>query len=145
MSGLLEFAKNELEYLGYDLNQEEEDPDKWIVENVLELIETFAKQGHSGSSAPYCVGMFKKLASYEPIAPLSGDDSEWTHIGNNRFQNKRCGHVFKDEDGTYDINGKIFREPDGSCFTSGDSRVPVEFPYTPKTEYVDVPGDDDNA
>lgn len=58
-------------------------------------------------------------------------------------QNKRCSHVFKDKDGNaYDIDGKVFREPDGCCFTSKDSFVPVTFPYTPKTEYVDVPKDE---
>jgi len=47
--------------------------------------------------------------------------------------------VFKDETGeAYDINGKVFREPSGSCYTSFESRVPVTFPYTPTTEYVDV-------
>lgn len=31
-------------------------------------------------------------------------------------------------------------EPDGGCYTSRDSLVPVTFPYTPKSEYVDVDG-----
>ncbi len=57
------------------------------------------------------------------------------------WQNKRCFRVFKDsKDGpVYDIEGKVFREPDGACFTNGDSRVAVVFPYTPTREYVDVP------
>jgi hypothetical protein len=55
------------------------------------------------------------------------------------WQNNRCCHVFKDNAGNaYDIDGKIFREPDGACYTSRDSRVPVTFPYTPVREYVDV-------
>ncbi len=32
----------------------------------------------------------------------------------------------------------IFREPDGACYTSFESRVPIEFPYTPERTYVDV-------
>jgi len=48
--------------------------------------------------------------------------------------------VFKDADGrAYDIDGRVFREPNGCCYTSSDSRVYITFPYRPKTEYVDVP------
>ena len=146
MSNCIEHAKREFIALGYDLEQTEEDPNKWIVKNVIELLEVFSKQGHSGSSAPFCIGYFKKLAAFEPLCPLTGDDSEWNYVSefgdDGTFQNIRCSHVFKNEDGAYDINGKVFREPGGSCYTSKDSRVPVVFPYTPKTEYIDVNNDD---
>lgn len=33
---------------------------------------------------------------------------------------------------------KVFVEPDGASYTSRDSRVYIEFPYTHKTEYVNV-------
>lgn len=33
---------------------------------VMELIEVFSKQGHSGMSAPIVADLFKKLANYEP-------------------------------------------------------------------------------
>jgi hypothetical protein len=55
------------------------------------------------------------------------------------FQNVTCGHVFKENGEAYDGEGGIFRDPDGSCFTSKDSRVPVTFPYFPNREYVDRP------
>ena len=140
MSNLIEHAKRELLALGYiPLDQEQEDgPNKWIQENILALLAVFEEQGHSGSSAPYCISMFAKLAKFEPLVPIQGTDDEWIEIGENQWQNKRCSHVFKDADHAYDINGKIFREPSGACFTSRDSRVTVTFPYTPTTEYVDV-------
>ena len=47
--------------------------------------------------------------------------------------------MFKENGEAYDGEGRIFRDPDGSCFTSIDSRVPVTFPYVPKREYVDRP------
>ena len=107
---------------------------------ILELLELFSSHGHSGSSAPYAINLFKALAAFEPIVPLSGEDSEWNEVGSGQWQNRRCSHVFKDSDGkAYDIQGKIFREPTGNCFTNRRSRVPVTFPYTPKSEYVDVP------
>ena len=144
MSNLLEHAKREFEAIGYKpIDEEEDGPNKWIQENILELLKVFSEQGHSGFSAPYCVGMFKKLAMFEPLAPLQGTDDEWVDVGEEmgrtQFQNKRCSHVFKDGDGkAYDIDGKIFREPDGGCYTSGDSRVFIKFPYIPKVEYVNV-------
>lgn len=144
-SGLVLHAKREFRAAGYiPLDQPQEDgPNKWIQENVLELLEVCGKQGHSGFSASYCIDMFKKLASYEPLVPLSGDDDEWNEVGDGVFQNNRCSHVFKQADRfdgqAYDIDGRIFREPNGCCYTSRDSCVPVTFPYTPKREYVDVP------
>ena len=81
---------------------------------------------------------------------------DWNHVspeynylaqdenGDGVFQNNRCLRVFKDKNRfngqAYDIEGRIFREPDGGCYTSSDSCVPVTFPYTPKREYVDVDG-----
>jgi len=134
-------AEREFVAAGYTpLNQDQEDgPNKWIQQNVLELLEVFNRQGHSGSSAPYCISMFKKLAMYEPLVPLSGDDNEWNDVGDGTWQNNRCSRVFKDADGkAYDIDGRVFREPNGCCYTSRDSRVYITFPYTPTTEYVDV-------
>lgn len=138
-------AEREFKALGYILlDQEQEDePNTWIQESVMELLEVFSKQGHSGFSAPYVIDAFSKLAGFEPLSPLTGEDWEWAELDYGEdmtHQNKRCSHVFKGADGrAYDINGKVFREPSGSCYTNGSSRVYVEFPYTPKTEYVDVP------
>jgi hypothetical protein len=125
-----------------------------ICNHVLELIKVFSDEGHSGSTAPYTIDLFKKLAMFEPIVPLTGEDWEWTEIaremsGSNNgtvYQNKRCGRVFKDDDGAYDIDGKVFynwyTNENGkrfkSYYTSRDSRVPVTFPYTPTTVYEET-------
>ena len=136
-------AIREFKAAGYlPINECEDDPNKWIQENVLELIRVFSKQGHSGFSAPYCIETFKKLALHEPLVPLSGNDDEWNEVGDGVFQNNRCSHVFKQADRfdgqAYDIEGRIFREPNGGCYTSSGSHVPIAFPYTPTKEYVDV-------
>lgn len=144
MSNLIDHAKAEFLAAGYiPLEQEQEEgPNKWMQQNVLNLLEIFAAQGHSGMSASFCIGMFKTLANYEPLCALTGEDSEWNDVslyGSPSYQNKRCSHVFKDDNGVaYDINGKVFRTPDGSSYTSQNSKVYITFPYTPKTEYVDV-------
>lgn len=141
MSNLTDHAKYELERAGWF------DPDSFYGDMmgnaVLKMVELFAEEGHSGMSASIAIGLFKKVASFEPLTPLTGEDNEWVDhgegLGRGRFQNKRCGHVFKDEDGTaYDSQGKVFVRPDGASYTSGESRVIVTFPYTPKTEYVEV-------
>ena len=140
MSNLIKHAKRELKAVGYDLNDKEDGPNKWIVENLLELLWVFSKQGHSGGSAPYCINIFKKLAMFEPSVPLTGKDNEWIQAGTGICQKIRCSRVFKDSPAgsAYDINGKVFIEPDGASYTNGNSHVPVKFPYTPKTEYVNV-------
>lgn len=119
-----------------------------ICNHVIKLLDVFADEGHSGSTAPYAINMFKTLASFEPIVPLTGEDWEWAEVsemmGRKCWQNKRASNVFKDADGrAYDINGKVFWEWSGtkedpykSHYTCRESRVYVTFPYTPKTEYV---------
>ena len=128
---------------------------KLICKHVLRLLEVFAEEGHSGSSAPYTINLFEKLAKFEPIAPLTGDDWEWNQICDDRtngvsvFQSRRCSRVFKQSDRfdgkPYDIEAVIFwewvtdsetGEKNKSYYTSKDSFRAIEFPYTPTTEYV---------
>lgn len=121
-----------------------------ICKHVLELLNVFHGEGHSGTTAPYTIDLFEKLAMFKPVAPLTGEDWEWANVSENGgsdggplYQNKRCGHVFKDDTGAYDIDGIIFYdwytnekgEKRKSYFTGQGSRVPVTFPYVPKSEY----------
>lgn len=113
-----------------------------ICEHVLQLLKVFSDEGHSGSTAPYAINLFQRLASFKPLAPLTGEDWEWHDTGN-CYQNRRASHVFKDYNGEcYDIDGIVFWEwaqsyddegkPNGihkSHYTCRDSRVPVTFPY----------------
>lgn len=137
MSNLTDFAKDELTRAGYF---DDEMYDGMLGEAVVELVEKFAEQGHSGMSAAFALRAFGKVANFEPLTPLTGDDDEWNQLDDDCFQNKRCSRVFKDADGrAYDIKGRVFREPSGACFTNSESRVDVTFPYTPATEIVDRP------
>lgn len=137
MSNLESFAENELRRAGFF--DKDSDYGGMLAEAVLKLVKVFADEGHSGASASMAIGLFQRVARFEPLTPLTGADDEWMEVSDGTFQNVRCSHVFKENGQPYDINGKVFREPSGACFTSFDSRVPVTFPYTPKTEYVDVP------
>jgi len=140
---LVEFARDELARAG--LFDKDSDYGGMMGEAVMKMIEQFADEGHSGFSAGMAISAFERLAKFEPLSPLTGDDDEWVEVGTQNgkplYQNKRCGHVFREgKDFAYDIEGRVFREPSGACFTSYDSRIEVAFPYTPKREYVDVPG-----
>lgn len=113
-----------------------------IGRNVVEMVAMFGSQGHSGFSANYAQHYIEKALKFEPFSPLTGADSEWGapfDYGDGGQQNKRCSHVFRDSDGrAYDIQGKVFEEPNGSRYTGRDSRVYVTFPYTPAVEIVKV-------
>lgn len=155
---MLEWATQELKYAGYDVNDPEDGPNRWLAEGTLELLKLFADQGHSGSSAPYAVALFEKLAMQKPIAPLTGNDDEWGEAFDmeGTQQNKRNSAVFRDADGqAYFIDGKVFWEwathpdiddgkPFKSYFTSRDSRVNVEFPWTQpdSPEYIFRPSEE---
>ena len=97
--GLIEHAKMELEIAG--LFDEDSDYAGMVAKDVMELVEVFAKQGHSGMSAPYVAKLFNKLANYEPLQPITGKDEEWGDVrdlGGDKswYQNKRCSALFKD-------------------------------------------------
>lgn len=135
-SNLVKYAINELKAAG--LYDEDSDYGGMLAEAVVELIQKFSDQGHSGFSAARTVQLFQKLAMFEPLLPLQGTDDEWNEVSDGVFQNKRCSHVFKENGKSHDINGIIFREPSGATYTGPGSRVPVTFPYVPKSEIVDV-------
>jgi hypothetical protein len=121
----LEYAKRELQLAGYfdgDMNEA-------MAHDVLELIEVFGRQGHSGFSAPFCISLFSRLASHKPLGPLTGKDDEWVEVHDGVFQNKRLYSVFKENGKAYRSDGRVFRDPDGPTWTNADSRVEITFPY----------------
>lgn len=144
MSNLYDYAKAELERWAHP-----DSMDQRMVENVLELIKTFSEQGHSGFSAPICIYLFQRLASFLPLSDLTGEEDEWGEPDSRGVrQNKRCFSVFKNKDGdAYDIEGRVFSDDGGETrFTSKDSWVPVTFPYKvpeyPEMVFVEKKGDE---
>ncbi len=123
--------------------ESDDEPNRWMADGTEELLMLFSTHGHSGGSYNFAIQVFSAMAAFKPWSPLTGADDEWTLLDYDddmRYQNKRCSHVFKAADGrAYDGQAKVFREPDGACFTNSESRVYIKFPYTPKVEYVDVP------
>ena len=153
MNNYEKHAREEFRAAGWtDANgQFKDEMQKMICEHVLKLLNEFHGEGHSGSTAPYTINLFTRLAKFEPLGPLTGEDWEWSDVseysGKTLYQNKRCGSVFKHGDGTaYNIDGRVFWEwvkdengkPFKSYYTGNGSQVPVTFPYAvpEKPEYV---------
>jgi hypothetical protein len=154
---LVQHAQTELKLSGFF--DEDSDYGGMVGDAVMELIEVFAKQEHSGMSAGIVASLFNKLANYEPLQGITGRDEEWVEAFNDKngqpvYQNKRCSAVFKHSDGRATYNDALVkRGQNGACWTGGPlyltredaindiNKIQVEvkkFPFTPKTFYVDV-------
>ena len=142
-SNIVAHGVREMRLAGMQEDDPENGPNKWIARATHNLLAVFSLEGHSGGSAGYATKLFATLSSFEPWGPLTGDDAEWHEVGDGVWQNKRCSRVFKGADGrAYDIDGTVYRYPDGCCVTTGRfGRHYIEFPYTPATQYVDLDED----
>lgn len=164
---LVSFAKRE-----FDLDRDDSNEYAKLIEKaVMELLEVFENQNHSGLSASITLQLFNRLGQYLPISPLTGKDDEWNIIETSAskevknafissYRNKRCGTVYRDivwrEDGapnyistlsdtSYNIEGKIFSDNNGkSWYTCKDSRVDITFPYIPPASPEQVMVDAEN-
>ncbi len=116
-SNLVAHAEDELRRAG--LFDNDSDRDRKVAQAVMELIEKFSNQNHSGFSSRSTIEIFHKLSQFHPLTPLTGEDGEWVEIGKNFFRNKRCSGIFKTPiAGAWDIAGM----------------EPITFPYTPGAE-----------
>ena len=139
-SNLVKHAEREFEIAGWkkknvDISQ------KWVMNNLRDLLAVFSQQGHSGTSAPYVINLFNRLARFQIISSLTGKKNEWNKCSDGVYQNKRDSRVFKEKRGkAYFISGKAFSDDGGKTFWTGKkSRVPVKFPCKAsdlKTKYI---------
>lgn len=146
----IEGDSNIVDHIRREMPESDDEMQIMMRAHLIRMGRLFAAEGHSGFSASYAVSALEKLLRFEPLGPLTGEDSEWMEVyreddGTPVYQNLRCGHVFKSGDRAYDIDARIFREPNGACYTSSESRVDITFPYIPTREYVDVEADHDEA
>lgn len=151
-SALYEYAKKELERIEKGCKDEESlSMQQAIDKNILELINVFSNQHHSGFTATYVIDILQRLLHYKPLTPLTGEDDEWEDVTSYgydtpTFQNKRCSAVFKDDKGAYWVEGKIFSSDLGhTWYTNSDSCVPVTFPFNvpDKSEVVVIDNKED--
>lgn len=150
-------AKRELEILAKTT------PDAIVTpfaNEILALCETFGNSGQSGGSAPYTAKVLsmavETLCLQKAICPITGIDEEWNEVtemndGKPMFQNNRDSRIFKDgKNGqAYFIEAIVFEGDIGGRFTGngsvslngvniGSTHYIKEFPFEPKTFYVNV-------
>lgn len=107
MSNLIEHARAEMSRAG--LFDSDADYGGAHAKAVMELVETFDRQGHSGMSAAMTLGLFHELAQFKPIGPITSDPAEWMNVseasGFELWQNRRRGTSFSRDGGQtwYDI------------------------------------------
>ena len=136
MGNLVDYAKREMDLAW----PEHDDMQDLVKKNVIEIVQTFIDQGHSGLSAAYILRILRRVLYWNPIGPLMGYESEWgpAYGDMEMQQNKRCSHVFRehyDNRTAHDINGKVFSDDGGETWYScRESSVPVTFPYYPPDE-----------
>lgn len=111
----IEWAKREIEYAKLvehaetaEIKDEDEQRREEILNDytflvydcALELLKKFAEQNHSGMSAQLTLGVFTKLAKWQPLTPLTGDENEWSNFLDGPAslgqQNLRDSSVFRD-------------------------------------------------
>lgn len=117
MSNLIDHAKYELNKAG--MFDSDADYGGALGNAVLELITTFAGQGHSGMSAAMTISMFTELASFKPLSGITSDPDEWVHVFDEgdqpTWQNKRRNTSFS-RDG-----GKTWYDIDDASLSNGDT------------------------
>lgn len=98
---LVDHAERELRKAG--LFDSDSDYGGAMANSVMDLIRLFASQRHSGASADLAIVLFKKLAKFKTLTPITDDPDEWTDVssmsGRPFWQNKRDSRYFSEDAG----------------------------------------------
>lgn len=148
VSNYLIHAEREFEIAGWKKKGVDESQG-WVMDNVRGLLKEFSTHGHSGTSAPYVLNLFNKLAKFEIIKPLTFEDSEWNDMsemnGKEYYQNNRLSSVFKDGKNAkpHYIHAIVWQgEDDYDSFSGTVEGIGcahyIRKPFKPKTFRIDV-------
>ena len=125
MSPMREYFKDELYKAEYDST---------IVDSLLAMLEASNVGEHSGSSWQFLLETFRRLASFKPLSPLTGDEDEWVEVAENLEQNRRYGSVFrrhKDNNCCFDIDAFVYGGDKNKTWGSNpEIRHIIKFPYS---------------
>ena len=144
---------NELAILKSTLKEDELTIEPYLPA-INEIIKIFSLQGHSGCSASWVSNTLsttiKKILSFMPLSPITGEDSEWNFVEGATdlpkvYQNNRCGAVFKEDKNSkpHYISAIVWQgEEEYDSFTGTvegiSSSQSIKLPFIPKTFYIDV-------
>jgi len=154
MINLLSHAENELRIL------KQTTPDAVVLQfepQIIELCKAFEDLGQSAGSAidvaKAITKTIEKLFLFKSIAPITGDESEWSLVmlfyDERLYQNVRESRIFRygETERPYFIEAIIFKDENGNTSTGsaqlsektiGSAQYIKSFPFTPKTFYIDV-------
>lgn len=116
MSNLIDHANREFDLLGFPKptraemrsNDVPHTDDGWnmaIRRSTMQIIEQFAKQGHSGGSAAQAISIVHRLLQFKPLSPLTDDPAEWHKVaeeltsGEDLWQSRRNPEAFSHDEG----------------------------------------------
>lgn len=135
--GILDHAKRELSIAGLDKKGSDYDGDlaKW----VIQIIEVFSSQGHSGNSARDTIDVVRQLINWGPLSPFTTNPAEWQETtdilseeqksaGERLWQNQRSPSVFSTD------AGKTWFRMDGERRDDGSLYVYKSLDHTEKEE-----------
>ena len=105
--------------------KEDDEMQNYMCGQINELLALLATQGDSGSSICYKLSLFKRLAMFKTIAPLTFKDDEFdeTYNKDEPCQNKRDSSIFKYSDGTYSFNDDVIKR---GAFYIGNNNVVIK-------------------
>lgn len=116
---LVDFANKELDLAG--LMDQDSDYDGMLGQATIELVKTFADQGHSGMSADLVRDLFNRLSNYQPLTAITDNPDDWMEIGEQDprtptgqgavWQCKRNPSLFSEDGGKtyYNIDDEKFK------------------------------------
>jgi hypothetical protein len=129
-SNFLDWAEKEVKAAG--LLDADSDYDGMLGEAVLELVNVFDAQGHSGMSAAMVKEIFDSLASWKPLSPLTNNPEEWMEVTEGLWQSRRNPACFS-EDG-----GKTYTDQNDPCWLYEDADGCVFFRRPENEEDITV-------
>lgn len=94
---LVDHASKELELAG--LFDKDSDYGGMLGDSVLELVQLFAAQRHSGFSAMSTLQLFEKLTKFENLSPITSNPKEWMKVGPDIWQSNRNPAIFSVDGG----------------------------------------------
>lgn len=135
-STMTDWARNELQMAG--LFDKDSDYEGMLGEAVMELMDRFSEQGHSGFSAGLVSSIFDRLSHHKPLSELTSDPLEWNEVGSQWpartssgtgkvYQSRRSPDCFS-EDG-----GLTYYSIDDPCFEATEENGATYMHYCPET------------
>lgn len=127
----IERAKRELKLAGYnpdfdrkDIKTTQDYADQ-VAHSVVELLEVFSKQGHSGMSANFTLQLFDRLVRHKALTELTDNPEEWEDMteqsGRTCYQSNRQPSCFSEDMKTYydidDPDNNIYEKDENGEYT----------------------------